>query len=439
MLNNRRWRLILAGCLLAMSLASCGEPSPRPNPTAPGPAASPTPAATFTALPATPTDQPVPTTSASTSQPPTSNAATSPATPITTAPTVATTVAATTATAITTTLATSPSVAAASLTLLVTNSTGQHLSFVDPTKGVVAQVEVGIAPWGVALSPDKQKAYVATAEGLAVVDINAKKLLARLPYRAKVGAPGYGEYRAGGMGLAVSPDGKQVYVGVYLGSGPSQLEIFDTASQTNLGTVPVGLRPFQVLISRDGREVYSIDHDSFSVTVVDPLKLTARTLKVSPLGGNSLSAFDKPHYAVIRPQDGHLLLPVQGVVLVDLDPATGRYTTIPLHANTHQHGLAFTPDSSKLLIVGTGAAGEVTGGPSLEILDITSNKEDILPLDQPHENVAVSPDGRYAYLTGGYSFANGGWDGLTVVDLQTKTTRKLPVPARPLDIIVLLP
>jgi hypothetical protein len=165
--------------------------------------------------------------------------------------------------------------------------------------------------------------------------------------------------------------------------------------------------------------------------VVDPVKATTRSLKVTPLGNNS---FDKPHYAVIRASDGHLLLPVQGRVLVDLDPVSGRYTTTPLKAETHQHGLALTPDGQKLLIVGTGPAGEVNGGPGLDILDLASNKEENLPLDQPHENVAISPDGRWAYLTGGYSFANGGWDGLTIVDLLNRTTRKLAVPDRPLDI-----
>ena len=51
--------------------------------------------------------------------------------------------------------------------------------------------------------------------------------------------------------------------------------------------------------------------------------------------------------------------------------------------------------------------------------------------------VAVGPDGRYAYLTGGYTFAGGGWDGLTIVDLDRLTTRELPVPDRPLDIAIL--
>ena len=155
-------------------------------------------------------------------------------------------------------------------------------------------------------------------------------------------------------------------------------------------------------------------------------------IAVAPLGR---AAFDKPHYAALS-SDGHLLMPVQGRVLVNLDPSSGQITTT-LTANTHQHGVALTPDGQKLLIVGTGPAGSATGAASLSIFDLTAASETIVPLARPHEMVAISPDGREAYLTGGYTFANGGWDGLTIVDLRTLAVRELMVPDRPQDIVVL--
>jgi YVTN family beta-propeller protein len=319
-----------------------------------------------------------------------------------------------------------------SYTLLVTNSAARHISFVDPAKGVIAQVEVGAAPWGLALAGDG-RAYVATAEGVVVVDTKQRRRTALVPYRANVGKPQFGEYRPGGMGIAVSPDGQRVYVGVYLSGGPSQLEIIDTERLAVIGSVPVGIRPFQVLASKDGREVYSIDHDSYTVTVVDPIKLTKRTLEVAPQVRDS---FDKPHYAAIR-GDGKLLLPIQGNRLVILDPASGKFTTSALSANTHQHGVYLTTDENRLFIVGTGPAGSATGPAVLTILDLEKKIETNIPLTKPHENVVVSPDGRHAYVTGGYTFAGGGWDGITVVDLETRTLRELPVPARPLEIVIL--
>ena len=299
---------------------------------------------------------------------------------------------------------------------------------------MLERVEVGAAPWGVALGRDG-RGYVSTAEGLAVLDVPGRRRRALVPYQAQaeVDPSRTGEYRAGGMGVVVAPDGRRVYVAVYLPSGPSRLEVFDAERSAWVGSVAVGLRPFDVLVSRDGRQVYSIDHDSFSVTVVDAQSLATRTLTVAPLGRG---AFDKPHYAALAP-DGRLLLPVQGRGLVMLDSTTGASELVRLTADSHQHGVALMPDGRKLLVVGTGPAGGAAGRPSLTLLDLASRGETILPLAKPHERVAVSPDGRFAYLTGGYLL--GGWDGITVVDLDTGTIKEVAVPDRPLDVHLLPP
>jgi DNA-binding beta-propeller fold protein YncE len=315
--------------------------------------------------------------------------------------------------------------------LIVTQAQDHHIAWVDPQQGMVDQVEVGAAPWGMALAPEG-RLYVATAEGVAVVDLSQRERLALVPYQAELGPPQFGEYRPGGMGIAISPDGRQVYVGVYLQGQASQLEILEIETLAMVASVPVGIRPFEVLVSRDGREVFTIDHDSYSITAVDPVTLEARTIEVAPLGRG---AFDKPHYAA-QDSQGKLWLPFQGKALVYLEPASGQFTTFPLTANTHQHGVAVTPDERFLLIVGTGAAGEVTEGPSLTLFETQTMTEAVLPLAQPHEKVVVSPDGRSAYLSGGY-LLTGGWDGIAVVDLQTRTTREVAVPASPLDMIIL--
>lgn len=319
-------------------------------------------------------------------------------------------------------------------TLLVTNAAGRSVSFIDLPDGRVTPVEVGVAAWGLALAPDGQ-AYVATGDGVAVVDTAKRARVATVPYAAPV-APGmFGEYRPGGMGIAVSPDGRFVATGVYLPDGLSRVELLDTRLRTVIGSAEVGVRPFDVLFSRDGREIYSIDHDSFTVTVVDRVTLATRTIDVAPLGGAGGNGFEKPHYAALAP-NGHLLLPYQGQALVDLDPTAGTFTTMALRANTHQHGVTLSRDGSRLFIVGTGPAGSATGGPDLSVVDLATGEERIYPLDRPHECVALSADESVAWLTGGFTFADGGWDGLTAVELKGGTTREVAVPDRPLAIAV---
>jgi DNA-binding beta-propeller fold protein YncE len=315
--------------------------------------------------------------------------------------------------------------------LAVTCSRGNHLAIVDPDAGVLDTIETGAAPHGLALHPDG-RAFVATAEGVAVVDIERRHRLALVPYSIDVGPPRFGEYRPGGMGIAATPDGRRVAVGVYRPGGPSTLDILDVASLGVVGSVTVGVRPFQVVAASDSRHAYSLDHDSYTVTVVDLHTGEVRPLPAMPLGRG---VFDKPHYAALR-SDGALLLPYQGRALQILDPGTGSESIVALSAQTHQHGIALTAGGNTALIVGTGPAGEVSGGPSLTSLDLTTGAETIVPLARPHELIAVSRDGRRAFLTGGY-LLTGGWDGLTVVDLASQATREVAVPAGPLDIAVL--
>lgn len=331
-----------------------------------------------------------------------------------------------------------PTTAPVSESLLVTHSKSDYMSFLDPSTGKFEKLTVGKAPFAIALGPN-HRAYISTAEGVAVVDTQQRKRVALVPYEAAdaIGKPQFGEYRPGGMGIAVSPDGKFVYVGVYLtgrgGGVKSQLEIMDAEKLTMTGSVAVGVRPFDVVTSLDGREVYSIDHDSYSVTAVDLVQLKARILEVAPFGKGG---FEKPHYAAVR-ADGRLLLPYQGRGLVVLDPASGKYETKPLTGNTHQEGVALAADGKQLLIIGIGAAGSATGKPNLTVLNVETYAEKIFPLERMHQMVAASADGRFAYLTGGVTYADTGWNGMTVVDLVSGAVRDFEVPDYPLDVQLL--
>ncbi|MFB7866053.1 YncE family protein [Streptomyces sp. NPDC056069] len=320
-------------------------------------------------------------------------------------------------------------------TLLVTDFGSDTVTFVDPAQGPLASVEVGTAPYGLVVGADG-RAWVATAEGVAMVDTGTRTRLALVPYRTATGPVTTGEYRGGGMGIALSPDGRRVYVGVNVPGGNGTLEVIDTTALRVTDRVPVGRRPFDVDVSRDGSEVYATNHDSFDVTVVRADSLRTRRIEVAPYGTEGgLGSWLKPHYAAVSPTDGRLLLPFEGERLVVVDPRTGRQEIRPMTADTHQHGVTVTPGGT-LLTVGTGPIDPDTDrGPSLTVRT-PDGSERVIPLDGPHEDVAVSADGRTAYVTGGFT-RDGFWDGLTVVDLTDGSTHRLPAGSRPLGIAVL--
>ncbi|MBN0041281.1 YncE family protein [Cellulosimicrobium cellulans] len=327
--------------------------------------------------------------------------------------------------------------------LLATEAESDGLAVVDPTiregSAVVDRIEVGEAPWGVAVHAPTIRAYVSTAQGVAVVDLATRERVDLVPYRDAPSRVGYGEHRRGGMGIAVSPDGTRVYVAVHRGDS-STLETLDVASREVLASTPVGLRPFDVLVAADGSEVYTVDHDEFSVHVVDTTTFEARRIEVAPFGTEGgLASFEKPHYAVLD-DDGTLLLPYQGRVLVRLDPATGTTTSVPSTADSHQHGVARAPDG-RIVVVGNGPFGNAAGGPNVAVLDPATRAEQVAPLTRRHETATTWTDpatgSLNAVLAGGYTQAEA-WDGATVVDLSTLATYEIQIPGRP-QVVVPLP
>ncbi|MHA7134109.1 YncE family protein [Oerskovia turbata] len=326
--------------------------------------------------------------------------------------------------------------------LLATEAESDGLAVVDPSiregSAVVDRIVVGPAPWGVAVHAASGRAFVSTTQGVAVVDLAARERTDLIPYRDAPRDVRYGEYRPGGMGIAVSPDGARVHVAVHQG-GSSTLETIDVATREVVASTPVGLRPFDVLVSADGAHAYTVDHDSFTVHVVDTATFEARRIDVAPFGTEGgLGSWEKPHYAALAP-DGDLLLPYQGLMLVALDPDDGTWTSTPLTANSHQHGVALTPDG-RVVAIGNGAFGTATGDPNLTILDPATGAEAVIPLDRRHETVTTWADpatgALQAVLSGGYTQAQS-WDGATVVDLATHDTYEISIPGRPQVVVPL--
>ncbi|PPL16133.1 hypothetical protein GY24_13170 [Microterricola pindariensis] len=320
--------------------------------------------------------------------------------------------------------------------LAVTEGWSNGLALVDPSEGgvgVIARIEVGIAPWAVAVHEPSGRAYVSTAEGLAVVDLDGRARIALVPFLDQAERFEYGEERPGGTGVVVTPDGLTVYVGVSREGRESSVEVFDTSSGVFVRSLDVGLRPFDVQISPSGHEVYTIDHDSFTVHTIRLADHEVVRAVVAPYGvEGGLLSHQKPHYAAVS-ADGRLYMPYQGKGLVIFDPATQEYETREMTGDTHQHGVGLTVDG-RLLVVGVGAVGGATCGPSLTIRDLANDRETVLPLEKGHENVIewLSPaDGRSKAIMMGGSTSRGPWDGLTIVDLETLERYEVEVAGRP--------
>ena len=67
-------------------------------------------------------------------------------------------------------------------------------------------------------------------------------------------------------GVALSPDGKRVYVAL---EGEDKLAVADGDATSVLKRIPVGGRPRSVAVSKDGRRIYVADETGRALSVVD--------------------------------------------------------------------------------------------------------------------------------------------------------------------------
>src|SRR5262245_54130743 len=160
--------------------------------------------------------------------------------------------------------------------LLTANQTSGSVSLVDTAAGrVLAEVDTGDKPAGVALSKDGRRGAVAHWYGydLAILEVGPESL--RVVGRVEVGP----EPR----GVAIAADGKTAYVAVGVSN---EIVRVDLDSQKVTGRLSVGREPRSLVLSPDGAQLLVGNARSQNLTVIATGSWTVeRTL---PVRGDNL-------------------------------------------------------------------------------------------------------------------------------------------------------
>ena len=102
----------------------------------------------------------------------------------------------------------------------VTNSSSDTVSVIDTNaNSVIATISVGNEPFGVAVTSDGRRVYIANEFSVSVIDAVTNAVITTIPIAAQPPA----------IGVAVTPDGRKVYVSNYLGNTVS---VIDTTTNT---------------------------------------------------------------------------------------------------------------------------------------------------------------------------------------------------------------
>ena len=129
------------------------------------------------------------------------------------------------------------------------------------TNSVVATIQVGALPAGVAIHPDGRRAYVTSrrTDQLWVIDTATHTVVVTIPVQVQP------------ANLAFSPNGERAYVTNF---GSNSVSVVDTTAMTALhvpdgDAIKVGLVPIGISLSPDGTRAYVVNAFSNDVSVID--------------------------------------------------------------------------------------------------------------------------------------------------------------------------
>ncbi|MGA9190006.1 MAG: PKD domain-containing protein [Methanosarcina sp.] len=291
----------------------------------------------------------------------------------------------------------------------IANSGDNNVSVIDTaTDKVTAMIPVGNYPRGVAVTPDGKKVYVTNYYNIFIIDATKNKVTATIPV---------GNYPSG---VAVSPDGKRVYMphSDMGNSSNNTILIIDTATNEVTATIPVGISPTGVAIAPDGSKVYVANSGSYpsyegTVSVIDTA--TNTVIATIPVG-------NYPHEVAISPDGKRVYVACDegsnnGIYVID---AVKNKVTATIPVGDSLSGVAVTPDGKRVYVT-KGLSNTVS------VIDTSTNKVTAtIPVGDSPSGVAVTPDGSKVYVINYIS------NTISIIDISTnKVTATMNVGHRP--------
>ena len=284
------------------------------------------------------------------------------------------------------------SIAGAAPYAYITNSVSNNVSVIDTaTNQVTATVNVGSYPYGVAISPDGTKVYVANSDNPGIVSVIStitNQVVATVPV---------GQYP---YGVAVTPRGTKVYVTE--GYDPGQVSVIDTVTNQVAATVNVGKAPTGIAVTPDGTKVYVANGGNSNVSVIN----TATDQVIA-----TVSVGNAPQGVAISPDGTKVYVAnnKDGTVSV-IDTTTNTVTTV--NVGKYPNGVAVTPDGTKVYVANSNYGGSGT----VSVINTGTNQVTAtVPVGYGPYGVAVTPDGTKIYV------ANADSNNVSVIDVASNT------------------
>ena len=259
-----------------------------------------------------------------------------------------------------------------------------NVSFPHPV--TTATIPVGNLPEGVAVSPDGRKVYVANKMDGTVSMINTvTNQVFSPPLSPRLLNP---NVVVPVQGIAASPDNRRIYVA----SNANEIFVLDAVNLAPVDTIPVMAgggnqpNPQGITLSPDGRLLYVSDnHDGGAVTVLDvATKAVIQSISngpgTMPLGIAASPDGQRAYLTFAGPPDQVSVY----------EPLSNTVTTT-FATGSRPVGIAVTPDGGKVYV-----SNEL--GHSVTVYDTATSQTTTTLVGALPAGIAISPDGSRVYI-----------------------------------------
>jgi YVTN family beta-propeller protein len=291
----------------------------------------------------------------------------------------------------------------------VTNKADKTISVIDTaTQTVVDTIFVGRYVEFIAVTPDGKEVYVGAGDGpVSVIDTQSRKVTHTIPIGTS-------------YEIVVTPDGKEVYV-----VGYGTIFVIDTKTYEISETISVGDSSCSIAITPDGKQAYA--PTAKGIAVIDTK--THTVTHTIPLG-------DDPRYYLpcaiaITPDGKQAYVDNRGSVLMFNIVTNKLVKSIPTGKNVGADEIAFTLDGKKAYVIKNHFKNEP---PRYELAVIDTKARQVIRNTEVAGHpfgMDVTLDGKQVYIT------DMAKDCIMVMDTQTDTiSGTIPVGDHPVQVVI---
>lgn len=212
---------------------------------------------------------------------------------------------------------------------------GHTVSVIDTATEEVRSMNIeGRKPSGVAVYPNMLKIYVAA---FLNKQVRAVDLITNSDPGIDVGLNPYG--------IAITPDGKWVYV---TNRGNNTVSVINTETNNVVKTIHVGESPYGVAVDRNSTKLYVTNMDSDNVSVID-----IKTSKVTA----SIPVGRYPHGVAVTPDGGWVYVTNHNtpIGVVSVINTTINKVTANIPVGKYPCGVSITSDGTKVYVTNSGS------------------------------------------------------------------------------------